>query len=155
MPLIVGGSRNWKSPSGGSIFTTSAPRTPSSAPAKGPTPIVVQSTTRMPFNGPVRSLRSATMAVPHSNAGALGQQAATATLRGRGAAGVSFPEDGYLFGRRKTLVIFLGLVMGMLLASINQSILATAVPKIVVSLGGFNDYAWIFTAYMLTTTITV
>jgi EmrB/QacA subfamily drug resistance transporter len=67
----------------------------------------------------------------------------------------SHVDDGYLFGKRKTLVIFLGLVMGMLLASVNQSILATAVPKIVVDLGGFNDYAWIFTAYMLTTTITV
>src|SRR5215210_3227384 len=38
------------------------------------------------------------------------------------------------------------------LASLNQSIVNTAIPRIVAELNGFESYAWIITAYMLTST---
>src|SRR5215467_6108506 len=45
-----------------------------------------------------------------------------------------------------------GLLMGLFLASLNQSIVNTAMPRIVSELHGFETYAWIITAYMLTST---
>ena len=43
-------------------------------------------------------------------------------------------------------------MMSLFLASLNQSIVNTAIPRIVAELNGFDTYAWIITAYMLTST---
>ena len=43
-------------------------------------------------------------------------------------------------------------MMSLFLASLNQSIVNTAIPRIVAELNGFETYAWIITAYMLTST---
>src|SRR5580765_2418921 len=43
----------------------------------------------------------------------------------------------------------------LLLAALDQTIVATALPRIVSDLGGLSSYSWVFTAYMLTTTVTV
>src|SRR6267142_3248002 len=50
--LRIGPSCRVVSPSGGSILTTSAPRSPSCWAAHGPSTTVVQSTTRTPLSGP-------------------------------------------------------------------------------------------------------
>src|SRR4026209_2652810 len=55
-------------------------------------------------------------------------------------------------GRRELTLILGGLMMGLVLASLNQSIVNTAIPRIVAELNGFETYAWIITAYMLTST---
>ena len=65
------------------------------------------------------------------------------------------PNSAYLLGKRRTLIVFAGLLLGMLLAALNQTIVATALPDIVGDLGGFDHYSWVFSAYMLTSTITV
>ena len=65
------------------------------------------------------------------------------------------PNGAYLLGKRRTLIVFAGLLLGMLLAALNQTIVATALPDIVADLGGFDHYSWVFSAYMLTSTITV
>lgn len=54
---------------------------------------------------------------------------------------------------RQRIVIFSGLMLGMLLAAVDQTIVATALPTIVDDLGGMNHYSWVVTAYLLTTTI--
>src|SRR6476646_5309094 len=41
------------------------------------------------------------------------------------------------------------------LAALDQTIVATALPRIVSDLGGITQYSWVFTAYMLTSTVTV
>ena len=64
-------------------------------------------------------------------------------------------NDAYLLGKRRTLIVFAGLLLGMLLAALNQTIVATALPDIVADLGGFDHYSWVFSAYMLTSTVTV
>lgn len=64
-------------------------------------------------------------------------------------------NSAYLLGRRRTLLVFAGLLLGMLLAALNQTIVAKALPKIVADLGGFEHYSWVFSAYMLTATVTV
>src|ERR1700691_1771814 len=48
-----------------------------------------------------------------------------------------------------------GLILTMLLAALDQTIVGTAEPRIIASLSGFNRYAWVATAYMLASTVTV
>lgn len=55
--------------------------------------------------------------------------------------------------RRKVLVIFGALALGMLLASLDQTIVATALPTIVGDLGGLDQLSWVVTAYLLTSTV--
>src|SRR5438046_2348368 len=43
----------------------------------------------------------------------------------------------------------------LMLAALDQTIVATALPRIVGELGGITQYSWVFTAYMLATTVTV
>jgi EmrB/QacA subfamily drug resistance transporter len=61
----------------------------------------------------------------------------------------------YPLGRRRTLIVFFGLMLGMLLAALDQTIVSTALPRIVRDLGGFQHYSWVFSAYMLGATVTV
>ena len=57
--------------------------------------------------------------------------------------------------RRQILVVFAGTVLGMMLAALDQTIVATALPAIVADLHGFAHLSWVVTAYLLTSTITV
>ena len=61
----------------------------------------------------------------------------------------------YPLGKRRTLVVLTGVMLGMLLAALNQTIVSTALPKIVAQLGGLEHYSWVFSAYMLGATVTV
>ncbi|MGH2345061.1 MAG: hypothetical protein ACRDG4_07525, partial [Chloroflexota bacterium] len=47
--------------------------------------------------------------------------------------------------RRRILVIFGALLLGMLLASLDQTIVSTALPTIVGDLGGLNELSWVVT----------
>jgi EmrB/QacA subfamily drug resistance transporter len=58
-------------------------------------------------------------------------------------------HDGYLLPRRATLLALSGVLLGMLLAALNQTILATAMPRIVADVGGGEHYSWVFSGYML------
>ena len=61
----------------------------------------------------------------------------------------------YPLGRRRTLVVLSGTLLGMLLASVNQTLAATALPSIVGELGGIEHYSWVFSAYVLAATISI
>jgi EmrB/QacA subfamily drug resistance transporter len=52
-------------------------------------------------------------------------------------------------GRRQVLLIFSGLMLGMLLAALDQTIVATALPTITGDLHGLNHIGWVVTAYLL------
>jgi EmrB/QacA subfamily drug resistance transporter len=54
---------------------------------------------------------------------------------------------------RQITLSFIGLMLGMLLAAIDQTIVATALPTIVGDLGGLDHLAWVVTAYLLTETV--
>src|ERR687883_2151366 len=62
---------------------------------------------------------------------------------------------GYHFTIGRILAIYSGLMVTLLLASLDQTIVATALPRVVSDLGGLSQYSWVFTAYMLATTVTV
>ena len=50
-------------------------------------------------------------------------------------------------------VIFLAIVLGMLLAALDQTIVATALPTVVSDLGGAGHQSWVVTSYLLASTI--
>jgi EmrB/QacA subfamily drug resistance transporter len=62
---------------------------------------------------------------------------------------------GYRFSIGRVLAIYAGLMVTLLLAALDQTIVATALPKVVSDLGGLSNYTWVFTAYMLASTVTV
>lgn len=59
----------------------------------------------------------------------------------------------FLLTKRRIWIIFGALLAGMLLSSLDQTIVSTAMPTIVGQLGGVDHQVWITTAYLLATTI--
>ena len=57
------------------------------------------------------------------------------------------------FTHRQILVIFAGLMAGLFLAALDQTIVATALPTIVGELAGLDYYSWVVTAYLLSSTV--
>jgi EmrB/QacA subfamily drug resistance transporter len=53
---------------------------------------------------------------------------------------------------RRRLVVFSGLVLVMLMAALDSTIVSTALPTIVGDLGGLNHISWVVTAYLLAQT---
>lgn len=63
-------------------------------------------------------------------------------------------SDGpLLLTQRRIWIIFSALIAGMLLSSLDQTIVSTAMPTIVGELGGVAHQAWITTGYLLASTI--
>ncbi|MGN9791010.1 DHA2 family efflux MFS transporter permease subunit [Streptomyces sp. OZ13] len=62
------------------------------------------------------------------------------------------PAPGEGHDRRTVLVAIGALLLGMLLAALDQTIVATALPTIVSELGGMDHLSWVVTAYMLAAT---
>jgi EmrB/QacA subfamily drug resistance transporter len=56
---------------------------------------------------------------------------------------------------RRILVILSALMLGMFLAALDQTIVATALPTIAGDLHGLNHLSWVVTAYLITSTITL
>jgi MFS family permease len=48
-----------------------------------------------------------------------------------------------------------GILLGMLLGALEATVVSTAMPTVVASLGGLEIYSWVFSAYLLTSTVTV
>ena len=55
--------------------------------------------------------------------------------------------------RRRLMVVFGALMLAMLIAALDQTIVSTALPTIVGDLGGLTQLSWVVTAYILTSTI--
>ena len=64
------------------------------------------------------------------------------------------PEAGSaLVSPQRRNFVFLAIVLGMLLAALDQTIVATALPTIVADLGGAGHQSWVVTSYLLASTI--
>ena len=55
--------------------------------------------------------------------------------------------------RRRILIIIGALLLGMLLAALDQTVVSTALPTIVGDLGGASRLTWVVTAYLLASTV--
>jgi EmrB/QacA subfamily drug resistance transporter len=71
--------------------------------------------------------------------------------RSPAASGAAINEPQYLTHQQIVVVLF-GLMAGVMLAALDQSIVGTALPTIVSDLGGLDKLAWVVTAYLLTAT---
>jgi EmrB/QacA subfamily drug resistance transporter len=56
---------------------------------------------------------------------------------------------------RNIRLIVIGLMIGLLLSALDQTIVSTAMPTVINKLHGFNLYSWVFSIYMLTSTTAV
>jgi EmrB/QacA subfamily drug resistance transporter len=79
-----------------------------------------------------------------------GATAKDATANGETAAGA---VAGSSMSRRQTLVVMSALMLGMLLAALDQMIVSTALPTIVGELHGLENISWVVTAYLLASTV--
>lgn len=61
-------------------------------------------------------------------------------------------QGGQTTDQHRVWVVFSGLMLGMLIASLDQTVVATALPTIVSDLGGLNELSWVVTAYLLAST---
>jgi EmrB/QacA subfamily drug resistance transporter len=71
-----------------------------------------------------------------------------------GANGAAYADQTPHFDIKQIIPIIVSLMLGMLLAALDQTIVGTALPTIVRQLGGLN-YTWVVTSYLLASTCTV
>jgi EmrB/QacA subfamily drug resistance transporter len=67
----------------------------------------------------------------------------------------SAPKSGESSGpltHKEIMIVLSGLMTGMLLAALDQTIVSTALKNIVEDFNGLNHYTWVVTAYLLTST---
>ncbi|WP_039786497.1 MDR family MFS transporter [Herbaspirillum huttiense] len=64
-------------------------------------------------------------------------------------------SSGQVLPFRESLLATLGICFVIMLVALDQTIVGTALPTIVAELKGFDLYAWVATAYLLTSVITV
>src|SRR3954454_22501532 len=62
-------------------------------------------------------------------------------------------EDRMSGGRRWLITV--GVMTGMFIAALEATVVGTAMPTVIASLGGINHYSWVFSAYIVTSTVTV
>jgi EmrB/QacA subfamily drug resistance transporter len=65
------------------------------------------------------------------------------------------PSDPQTPPARPPLAILLALALGVLLAALDQTIVATALPTVAGDLGGLSDLAWVVTAYLVAETVSM
>lgn len=54
---------------------------------------------------------------------------------------------------KRKITVMMAIIAAMFFSSINQTIVSTAMPRIIAILGGMDHYTWVVTIYMLTSTI--
>ena len=62
-------------------------------------------------------------------------------------------SDSTLLSPQRRNLIFVAVLLGMLLAALDQTIVATALPTVVADLGGAGHQSWVVTSYLLASTI--
>src|SRR5215510_492237 len=56
---------------------------------------------------------------------------------------------------RRRRIVTVGVMIGMFLGALESTVVGTAMPTVIASLGGLNIYSWVFSVYLLTSTVTV
>src|SRR5215217_268248 len=57
--------------------------------------------------------------------------------------------------KRRRWAVTIGVMTGMFLAALEATVVSTAMPTVIASLGGLSHYSWVFSAYLITSTVTV
>src|SRR5437868_13625403 len=56
---------------------------------------------------------------------------------------------------RRRWAVTIGVMTGMFIAALEATVVGTAMPTVIASLGGLNHYSWVFSAYLVTSTVSV
>ncbi|MGV0850276.1 MDR family MFS transporter [Mycolicibacterium phlei] len=62
-------------------------------------------------------------------------------------------SGGAMISAQRRNLVFVAVLLGMLLAALDQTIVATALPTVVADLGGAGHQSWVVTSYLLASTI--
>jgi len=57
--------------------------------------------------------------------------------------------------RARRWAVTIGIMTGMFIAALEATVVGTAMPTVIASLGGISHYSWVFSAYIVTSTVTV
>jgi EmrB/QacA subfamily drug resistance transporter len=57
--------------------------------------------------------------------------------------------------KKQVVLTMAGVMLALFLASLDQTIVGTALPRIITELGGFSQYTWVLTSYLVAATVTV
>src|SRR5664279_3850351 len=57
-----------------------------------------------------------------------------------------------ILSKRRTWLVLASVMAGMLLAAVDQTVVGTAMPRVIADLNGMSHYAWVATAYLLAST---
>jgi EmrB/QacA subfamily drug resistance transporter len=79
------------------------------------------------------------------------QSGAIADTNGAGLADALPPQ----LDRRQLILALAGVLLSILVAALDQTIVGTALPRIIAELNGFALYSWVVTAYLLTATCVI
>ncbi len=109
----------------------------------------------MSFYRGVVSSRSPLSTARPSPATAVGSRAGSASAPATPPSATPSSEVAPTGLDRESRRVFVGLVLGMLVAAISQTIVSPAMPIIVAELGGMEHYSWLATAAMLASAVVV
>jgi EmrB/QacA subfamily drug resistance transporter len=84
----------------------------------------------------------------------MSQATSRATERRDARAAAAAPDESGVFTHRQILTILGGLMLGMFLAALDQTVVSTAIRTIADDLQGYDLQAWATTAFLITSTIT-
>ena len=68
---------------------------------------------------------------------------------------ISRPVSLSSLPRRQVNITFAGVLLAMFLSSLDQTIVGTAMPRIISDLGGFSHYTWVTSAYIITSAVII
>lgn len=57
--------------------------------------------------------------------------------------------------KKRRWAVTAGVLTGMFIAALEATVVGTAMPTVIATLGGLNHYSWVFSAYLVTSTVTV
>jgi len=83
----------------------------------------------------------------------LAEDRAFAPAADSAAAAAAAPQPwGETLSRRRIAAVIVAVMLGMLLSAVDQTVVGTAMPRIIADLNGLSHYAWVATAYLLAST---
>jgi len=83
----------------------------------------------------------------------LAEDRAFAPAADSAAAAATAPQPwGETLSRRRIAAVIVAVMLGMLLSAVDQTVVGTAMPRIIADLNGLSHYAWVATAYLLAST---
>lgn len=65
------------------------------------------------------------------------------------------PRSLRSLSRRQIIISFIGILVAIFLSSLDQTVVSTAMPRIIADLGGFSHYTWVATAYIIASAVAI